>query len=275
MIRASLFSCSVALGLGLSLVSLGFALRADDAGGATAPPQDDATDDAAKDEEPPRLAEGRVLFKGELPEIKELTVPEAAAEGCCPPGEEVNRTDMSLLISEERGIANCVVTVTVEGVEVEIPEEATPLDQKGCRFQPHLIVVPKGAKVAFLNSDETSHNVHIKTILNEALNQTVLGGKKVEAVFEEAETIKVECDMHSWMNAWVVVTDATHWSVTDAEGRFALEDLPPGTHEATVWHETLGKKTFEIVVGEDGEAEAVEVELEKEKSKSGRRRRRR
>jgi len=275
MIRASLLSCSVLAGLGVSLASLGFALRAD---ALSAPVQDDAGQDDSTDADEadaPKLAKGRVLFKGELPEVKDLTVPEAAATGCCPPGEEVNRTDRSLQISEDRGIAHCVVTVAVEGVEVEIPEEAVELDQKGCRFEPHVLVVPKGAKVAFLNSDETSHNVHIKCILNEKLNQTVLGGKKVEATFEEAENIKVDCDMHSWMSAWVVVTEASHWAVTDADGHFALEDLPPGTHEATVWHEKLGKETVEIVVGDDGEAKAVEVELEKKKSKSGRRRRRR
>lgn len=277
MIRASLLSCSVLAGLGVSLASLGFALRAEAPVGL-APAQDDSAQDDSTDgakEDAPKLAEGRVLFKGDLPEVKDLTVPEAAATGCCPPGEEVNRTDRSLQISEDRGIAHCVVTVNVEGVEVEIPEEAVELDQKGCRFEPHVLVVPKGAKVAFLNSDETSHNVHLKCILNEKMNQTVLGGKKVEVAFEEAENIKVECDMHSWMSAWVVVTEATHWAVTDADGKFALEGLPPGKHEATVWHEKLGKETVEIVVGDDGEAKAVEVELEKKKSKSGRRRRRR
>lgn len=275
MIRASLLSCSVLAGLGVSLASLGFALRAD---APSAPAQDDAAQDDstdAKKPDAPKLATGRVLFKGELPEVKDLTVPEAAAAGCCPPGEEVNRTDRSLQISEDRGIAHCVVTVNVEGVEVEIPEEALELDQKGCRFEPHVLVVPKGAKVAFLNSDETSHNVHIKCVLNDDFNQTVIGGKRVEMTFDEAENVKVDCDMHSWMSAWVVVTEATHWAVTDADGHFALEDLPPGTHEATVWHEKLGKETVEIVVGDDGEAEAVEVELEKKKSKSGRRRRRR
>ena len=81
--------------------------------------------------------------------------------------------------------------------------------------------------------------------------------------------------MHSWMSAWLVVTDATHFAVSDFDGNFALADLPPGKHEATVWHETLGTTKVEIVVGEDGVAAPVEVELSKSASKKSSRRRRR
>ncbi|MEL6713105.1 MAG: carboxypeptidase regulatory-like domain-containing protein [Planctomycetota bacterium] len=243
-------------------------------------PQDSgASDDAVLEaQEAPPTAKGRVLFEGEPPLVKELEVSAAAAEGCCPAGETVDRTNWSLLLSKDEdgalGIAHCVVTVKVEGVEVEIPEEPYELDQKGCRFLPHVLVAPKGAKVAFLNSDKTSHNVRLRAVANEALNQTVAAGKRLERTFDEAEAIRVACDMHPWMSAWVVVTDATHWAVSGPDGRFALTGLPAGKHEATVWHETLGKKTFQLVVAEDGTSEDVVVKLERKKSKKRRRRRR-
>lgn len=216
---------------------------------------------------------GRVLFDGELPVVKPIEVPARAAEGCCPSGQEVDRTDMSLRISKDRGLAGAVVTVKVAGQKVELPKDPYLLDQKGCRFTPHVLVVPKGGKVAFLNSDETSHNVHLISVLNDPLNQTVLAGKRLERTFDEAEAIKVTCDMHTWMKSWVVVTDATSWAVTDEEGRFSLVGLPAGEHEVTVWHETLGKKTAKVTVGEDGKAAAIEVKMAKKKSKKRRRRR--
>ena len=187
----------------------------------------------AEPKESKPLAKGTVLFEGHLPAVKELKVPERAAEGCCPPGEEVDREDRSLRISEDRGIAGVVATVTVKGEKVEIPDEAFEVDQKGCRFEPHVLVVPKGAKVAFLNSDETSHNVHLISVLNDPLNQTVLAGKKVEKEFDEPERIKVTCDMHSWMKSWVVVTEHPLGDHR-RDGAFSFEGLPPGTHEGGV-----------------------------------------
>lgn len=216
---------------------------------------------------------GTVKFEGEVPEAKELAVSAKSASGCCPPGEEVDRKDLSLVIGKDRGLLGVLVSVKVAGVKVEIPDKAYELDQKGCRFTPHMLVVPKGAKVAFLNSDETSHNVHLITVLNEDLNQTVLAGKRLERTYNEPERIKVTCDMHTWMKSWLVVTDATHWTTTDEKGQFSLEGLPAGEHEVSLWHETLGSKTMKVVVGEDGKAAPLEVKMAKKKSKSRRRRR--
>lgn len=235
------------------------------------PAQDGAAPAAAATEEVPKVT-GRIEFEGDLPAAKDLEISAKAAEGCCPPGEEVDRSDLSLLIDDKRGIANVVVTVTVKGAKVELPKEPVEIDQKGCRFVPHVTVVPKGSKVAFLNSDTTSHNVHLVAVLNDPLNQTVLGGKSLEREFDEAERVKVTCDMHTWMNAWLVVTDATHWAVTDSTGAFSIAGLPAGEHEAKIWHEALGTKTIKITVAEDGSAAPVEVKMAKKKKKKRRRR---
>jgi plastocyanin len=217
---------------------------------------------------------GRVMFDGEVPEAKPLTIPATAAEGCCPDGETVSEENLALVVSKEGGIQNVVVTVKVEGVKVDLPKEPYVMDQKSCRFLPHMLVVPKGATVAFLNSDETSHNVHLIPMANEPFNQTVTAGKKVERTFEHAEPVKVTCDMHTWMTSWVYVADATHWTLTDADGHFTLEGLPEGSHTVNFWHETLGKKEATVVVGKDGKAAApVTVKLAKKKKKSRRRRR--
>ena len=216
---------------------------------------------------------GSVKFEGELPEVKELVVSAKSASGCCPPGEEVDRQDLSLVIGEDRGLQGVLVTVKVDGVKVKVPDKPYELDQKGCRFTPHMLVVPKGAKVAFLNSDETSHNVHLITVLNPDLNQTVLAGKRLERTYNEPERIKVTCDMHTWMKSWLVVTDATHWTITDEKGQFTLEGLPPGEHEVSLWHETLGSKTMKAVVGEDGTVAPLAVQMAKKKKKTRRRRR--
>ena len=228
---------------------------------------------AEKAKAPAKASMGRVLFDGEVPEAKPLAIPANAAIGCCPDGETVKADNYALMVSKEGGIQNVVVTVKVEGAEVKVPEEPYVMDQKGCRFIPHMLVVPKGATVAFLNSDETSHNVHLIPIANEDCNQTVTAGKRIERQFPIAEAIKVTCDMHTWMNSYVYVADATHWTKTDADGHFNFEGLPPGAHEVHFWHETLGKKKATIMVGEDGQVAApLEVKLAKKKTKKRRRR---
>jgi hypothetical protein len=108
---------------------------------ASAGAQEPATQDAVA-LKPAPVVSGVVRFKGELPEKKPLKIEDQQATGCCPPGTKVDSTDPSFLVDEKNGLANVVVTVTVPGVEVKVPEAAFELDQRGCVFAPHVQVVP-------------------------------------------------------------------------------------------------------------------------------------
>ena len=214
---------------------------------------------------------GKVVFEGEKPEIKPLTIGAEQAKGCCPEGEKVDDTDHSLLLSAEGGVRSVVVTMEVDGAERPKPaEEAVHLDQKGCVFHPHVTLVPVGQKVAFLNSDTVSHNIHTFPIKNTPLNQTVGAAGKLEQVFDKAEEVKVGCDIHPWMSSYVVVTNATHFALTGDDGSFELKGVPPGTHKIELWHEKLGKAKAEVVVKDDGSSEPVEVTMGDSKKKGRR-----
>ena len=130
---------------------------------------------------------GKIVFDGEAPKAKALTISAEQSKGCCAEGESVDSTDRSLLIDGKGGIANVVVTISVAGRKAKAPEAPLVLDQKGCRFEPHIAILPAGGKVSYTNSDDCSHNVHTYAMKNGNLNKTVASGGTLDQVFDKAE----------------------------------------------------------------------------------------
>lgn len=211
---------------------------------------------------------GTVKFDGKAPETKPLVITEEKAKGCCPSGVTMDTTDPTLVISKDGGIANVVITVDVPGAKVEPAAEPLEIDQKMCRFEPHVRVLPAGGKVVFLNSDEVSHNVHTYATKNDSFNKTIAPGSKEEQLLAKGDKITVKCDIHDWMSAVVFVTDTPFHAVTKDDGTFEIAGLKPGKYKAELWHEKLGKEKAEIVVKDDGTCDPVEVKMgEKKKGK--------
>jgi plastocyanin len=210
---------------------------------------------------------GKVRFEGERPEKKPLVVEAAAAKGCCPEGEKVDAADPSLLIAEDGGLANVVVTVDVPGAKLEVPEKAFEIDQKKCSFEPHVLVVPAGSKVVFLNSDAVTHNVHTLSQKNEDINKTTAPGGKEELLLARGDRVFVRCDYHPWMSSCIYVTESPYYAVTKADGSFEIPGLPPGTYSATFWQEKLGRVKQDVTIKPDGSSDPVEPKLSVKKKK--------
>jgi plastocyanin len=224
---------------------------------------------------PPAASTGTVKFKGEKPELKPLVIEPAKSEGCAHEGESVDSTDQTLIIGPDGGLANVVVMVMVKGAEPKVPDEPVHLDQKTCRYEPHSTVVPEGTTVVFLNSDGISHNVHTYAKKNDGFNKIISAGSKETQKLDKSDQIEIKCDIHPWMNAWLIVTAAPFSAVTDAKGEFTIAGLPAGTHQVEFWHEKLGKNKGEITVAADGTASMPTLEWGLEdKGDSGRGRRR-
>lgn len=212
--------------------------------------------------------EGRVVFDGERPEPRELEIGEDKSKGCTKPGMAMDKTDRSLLISKELGIKNVVVSIAVKDAKVKVPEKPIALDQIACTFEPHVILLPVGATVEFLNSDTVSHNVRTLARKHEGINKTVApGGKEVQLLDQGPDKIEVKCDFHLWMNAWLFVTDTPYASVTDADGKFAIPDLEPGEYKLTLWHEKLPKVEATVTVRPDGTSDVALVKMAEKKKK--------
>ena len=212
-----------------------------------------------------------VKFDGDVPEaLPKLEIGGEKSKGC-DAKHEVKTEARQRIVNKNGGIANVVVMVEAKGVDPVISEEPYVLDQRGCRFEPHVLVVPKGGTVRYLNSDEVNHNVHSFAKKNDPVNKNVAGGSREEQKFEKDEVIEVKCDIHPWMQSWIYVTDAARFGVTDADGNYELKGLPPGDYTVSYWHETLGKgKSEETVTVAAGASAPLELKVGEKKKKSGR-----
>lgn len=192
---------------------------------------------------------GKVVFKGTPPAAK--TLPITTDPGVC--GKEQQAED--LVVGPDKAIRYAVVHLVGAKGAVAAPAAAIEIDQKGCKFAPHVVVVTEGAALDILNSDGIMHNIHSHSTANVEFNRAQPSFKKrLSQKFDHAERVHLTCDIHPWMSGWVVVADGGPVAVTDASGSFKLSSVPPGTYKIEVWHEKLGVQVKDITVKAGGDA---------------------
>lgn len=163
------------------------------------------------------------------------------------------RADESILLGNGQALQNVFVYVK-DGLGAHsfpIPTEPVVLDQDKCRYSPRVLGVRVGQPLAVRNSDPLLHNVRAEGKLNQPFNMsTPLEGMSFNRTFSTREVmVDIKCDVHAWMRAFVGVLEHPYFGTTGADGRVALENLPPGTYTIEAWHEQLGVKTQQITVG--------------------------
>ena len=225
--------------------------------------------------------EGQFILKGEdLPELPPLVTQGDASvrdpDVCAANGVP----DETLVINEEnRGIANICLYMRRAPDDIhpdlaESEDSEVVFDQKGCRFLPHVLIVRTDQTVLVKSDDPVPHNTRTGPFKNAPVNLTISANDRdgVEVPMPQSELqfppVNVKCDIHPWMSAWWMVADHPYVAVTDADGKFRIENLPEGTHVFRVWHERPGyletevfSRDLEITVesGEVTELEPIEV----------------
>jgi plastocyanin len=168
-----------------------------------------------------------------------------------------DRPSPALVLGKGKELGN--VFVWLEGAKGgDLPKGPFRIDQKGCSFEPYAQVVSKGVPVTVLNSDPVLHNVHATTVKGDALfNKAIpVKGQTFAERFMTAGVVRLKCDVHAWMNAWVFVADSPFAAVTDKAGRYAFPGVAPGTYRLHAWHELFGEKVQSVVVPASGVARA-------------------
>ncbi len=185
---------------------------------------------------------GRFVFDGEVPERAKLAVTKDT-EVC---GNFELRNEQ-LVVGEDKGIRDVVIWVRDSDVDVhpdlEAGGDAAVLDNKDCRFAPHIVLVKAGQPLNIKNSDPVAHNSLIQFRANTQVNENIpIGGTKDVAITkEERLPVSVKCSIHPWMQGYVVVRDNPYMAATSEDGHFEIANLPTGVEiEFQVWHEKSG-----------------------------------
>jgi len=187
---------------------------------------------------------GVAMFSGKIEQLKPYKT--GKYKKVC--GSDIPNESMLI---DNKGVKNSVISL--HGKKLKKKSGEYKLNQKQCQYEPHVIAIPVNSELKIHTSDPINHNIHTYSFENDPINIMFLPGQDAYSQeMEEAEIIKVECDLHNWMRAWIIVTPNAYSTVSDSDGSFEIPDVPPGKYELTAWHETLGSITKNITVGNDG-----------------------
>jgi len=198
---------------------------------------------------------GRVRFEGEH-EPREIPL----VRECRVTGEPL--FDETVVVGADGGLRDVLVHVRRGLAAWEIPPPASDgdvrLDQHGCAYVPHVVALRAGRTLRISNSDPLAHNVRVRAPRN-GLDRNSTQGRGADDLllpFERPELgVRIGCDLHPWMGAYVHALDHPFFALTEADGSFALEGLPPGDYEIEARHPELGRRRAEVTVPARGDAQ--------------------
>ena len=142
------------------------------------------------------------------------------------------------------------------------PGDPKSLSNKGCRFEPHALVVWTAEELEVRNDDTIGHNTNLNFALNGDFNQLVAHGSPLTKKFEKSEPVPapVTCNIHPWMNASVLVRDNPYMAVSGEDGSFEIKNVPAGDQEIIFWHGAHGYLR-DLVVGKEKADRKGQIEV--------------
>jgi plastocyanin len=187
---------------------------------------------------------GTVTFAGAAPKAQKIDMSQDAA---CK-GTNTAET----IVADGDKLANVFVYVK-EGLDnrtFDAPKDSVTIDQKGCRYHPHVLGVMTGQNIEIRNDDETTHNIHPTPKDNREWNESQPPkAAAIEKNFAREEVmLPVKCNQHPWMKMYVNVVKTPFYAVTGEDGKYEIKGLPPGDYTLAFVQEKLGEKTQKVTL---------------------------
>jgi hypothetical protein len=180
---------------------------------------------------------GTVKWQGSMPHLVPSEINKD--QQVCDPSGQKHRDLERLVVAPSGGVANTVVFLRNinRGKAMDLPTERRFLNQKNCRYEPHILLVPAQAVLTVKSSDPLLHTVHMSGSADYNLPFTAQG-QEISRTMTRAGVVSLRCNAgHVWMNGEMIVATHPYYAVTDSDGNFSLTDVPPGQYEIVAWHE--------------------------------------
>ncbi len=195
---------------------------------------------------------GRVEYTGDPPAPVRVRM---NADPYCSRANEGREPLPPFRVDALGNLADVVVYVR-EGLEhyrYSPPAQPVVLDQQACRYVPEVVALQVGQPLEIRNSDETLHNVHAMPTVNSGFNIGMpRPGMTSLRKFSKPEVfVRIKCDVHPWMAAFVAVLANPYYAVTGEDGKFEIRGLPPGEYVIEAAHYALGKIAQRVKVRDD------------------------
>jgi hypothetical protein len=180
---------------------------------------------------------GKVTLKGTAPKEKEIKF-----DATCGAMNTGTVTTRHYVVGADGGLANVFVYISkgAEGKKFDAPTTPVMLDQKNCMYQPYIVGAMVNQPIQLKNSDPLLHNVHSlpKVDGNQEFNfAQPLQGQTDERKFAKQEVlVKLKCEVHDWMFAYVGVCENPYFALTDKDGKFTIKNVPAGKYTLTAYH---------------------------------------
>jgi plastocyanin len=199
---------------------------------------------------------GTIKFRGRKPVRKRIDMSEDPA---CVEAHHGKAYDESVAVNPNGTLANVFVYLKsgLEGKTFAVPATPVVIDQNGCWFHPRVMGIQTGQTLQVTNSDPVTHNIHPLAQINREWNHSQgQGDAPLARRFIKPEVmIRVKCNIHSWMRAYIGVVDHPYFAVTGLDGSFEIPNIPPGDYVVEAWQEKLGTQEQKITVGPSSKIE--------------------
>ena len=185
----------------------------------------------------------RFMYDGEPPEPRTWEADKDVA--VC---GKTKLLDESLLVDKEsRGIAN-VVVMLLKPAEGEVPvhesyektaKEPAKIVSRNCRFEPHVLVMRTTQPLILDNKDLIGHNPKLELFANPLTSALIPAGGpfRLDLRNEESSPVRLECSIHAWMSAYVIVRGNPYAAASDKQGDVTLKNVPVGEWNFRIWQE--------------------------------------